>query len=79
MKIIIRCLFFCAFFITVGQDSIVTISEINIGNLPSNQIKKYWLKLMDNAMSQPVLIPVIVAKGRFERAGIGIDGSNPWK
>ena len=63
MKIIIRCLFFCAFFITVGQDSIVTISEINIGNLPSNQIKKYWLKLMDNAMSQPVLIPVIVAKG----------------
>lgn len=46
-----------------SQNDIEIIDSIILDNIANNQIKKYWLKLFDNGLSQPIAIPVIIAKG----------------
>ena len=55
-----------------GQVEIEVIDEIQIEDIESNQIKRYWLKMIDNGMSQPVYIPVIIAKGNTEKPVLGL-------
>ena len=72
MKSIIVVFIFLFAFAVRSQDSIPTINEINIDNLPPNQIKKFWLKLTDNGISQPVLVPLIIAKGKTTSPVLGL-------
>lgn len=32
----------------VAQEKISTIEDINLDNIPPNQIRKYWLKMIDD-------------------------------
>lgn len=68
MKHIISVIFLLLSIVASSQDQIESIEEINLDNQAPHQIKKYWLKLFDNGLSQPISIPVIIAKG---------DGSGP--
>lgn len=71
MKFIFSLIFLIQFSVC-SQDTIPTINEINIDNLPANEIKKFWLKLMENGMSQPVLVPLIIAKGKSSHPVLGL-------
>jgi len=55
-----------------SQSSFETISEINLENIQPNQVKKYWLKMIDNGFSQPISIPVIILKGKEDGPVLGL-------
>lgn len=44
-------------------DGIPIITELDIEQAPAGTISKYWLHLTSNGLSQPILIPVMIAKG----------------
>ncbi len=44
-------------------DGIPIITELDMEQVPAGVISKYWLHITSNGLSQPILIPVIVAKG----------------
>lgn len=46
-----------------SQDGIEIIDRIDLENIVPNQVKRYWLKLFDNGLSQPISIPIIILKG----------------
>jgi len=58
--------------LVISQSSIETISEINLENIQNNQVKKYWLTMIDNSFSQPISIPVIIFKGKEEGSVLGL-------
>ena len=58
--------------LVIGQEIIETIDEIQLDKIQANQIKKYWLKMIDNGLSQPVYIPVIIAKGSTTKPVLGL-------
>lgn len=66
-----RLVVFLPFF-TNAQETITTIDEIELDKVQPNHIKKYWLKMIDNGMSQPVCIPVIIAKGKTTHPVLGL-------
>jgi len=55
-----------------GQESIPVIDNLDLGTVPAGTIKKYWLHLADNGLSQPVYVPVIVAKGDMPGPVLGL-------
>jgi len=61
------------FYVMVSsQDKIEAIDKINLDDISNNQIKKYWLKILDNGLSQPISIPIIIAKGDDNRPVLGL-------
>jgi predicted deacylase len=46
-----------------GQPTPQLIEEIQLEKLKPESLQYYWLRIIDNGMSQPVTIPVIVARG----------------
>ena len=38
----------------LAQEQIETIDDIQLEQIKPNQIKKYWLKMIDNGLAQPV-------------------------
>lgn len=64
--VIVLSLFFSVMVST--QNEIEIIDSIDLENIAPNQVKRYWLKLLDNGFSQPISIPIIILKG---------DGSGP--
>lgn len=59
-------------FLCIGQEEIQRIEEIQLDKIAPNQIKKYWLKMIDNGLGQPVYIPIIIAKGKTEKPVLGL-------
>jgi predicted deacylase len=43
---------------------IPVIKKLNIEELPKNEISYRWLHIVSNGIGQPILVPIIVAKGR---------------
>jgi predicted deacylase len=56
----------------LAQEQIETIDDIQLEQIKPNQIKKYWLKMIDNGLAQPVYIPIIVARGTVEKPVLGL-------
>jgi len=48
------------------------ISELDLSKVPSGKITKYWLHIISSGLSQPVLVPVMVAKGKKEGPVLGL-------
>ena len=46
-----------------GQPTPQFVDEIQLEKLKPESLQYYWLRIIDNGMSQPVTIPVIVARG----------------
>lgn len=72
MKYLSLLFSFLVCFTISSQGEIEVINEINLESIPSNQIKKYWLQLSDNGLSQPISIPVIIAKGKDSGPVLGL-------
>ena len=55
-----------------SQSNFETISEINLEKIQPNQVKNFWLKMIDNGFSQPISIPVIILKGKEDGPVLGL-------
>ena len=55
-----------------SQEIIDHIDEIQLADIGNHQVKKYWLRIMDNGMAQPIMVPVIIAKGKTEKPVLGL-------
>ena len=71
-KKLIVCFLTLSSFMSFCQESIENINEINLDNIAPNQVHKYWLKLIDNGFSQPISVPVIIAKGKYPGPVLGL-------
>jgi len=64
MKITLSILFILSQLVLNGQNTIETIEEIKLDQIEANSMNKFWLKILENGMSQPISIPLIIAKGK---------------
>jgi len=55
-----------------AQSTAQLIEEIDLGNIAPGQLETYWLKIIDNGLSQPISIPVIIAKGKNPGPVLGL-------
>ena len=46
-----------------AQQDIPVIETLDLAAAPAGQVSRYWLHMISNGLSQPVLVPVMVAKG----------------
>lgn len=54
------------------KDSIPIVNNIEIKNIPEKSIKKYWLKVGSDAFNNPILIPIMIAKGKENGKVLGL-------
>ncbi len=72
MKIIYLLLILALPIFAQSQSDIERIEELDLDKIEAQTKKKYWLKMIDNGMSQPVYIPVIVVKGKEATPVVGL-------
>lgn len=72
MKIYFLFLFLAIAIFVQGQSDAEWVTELNIDNIEPQTKKKYWLKMIDNGMAQPIHIPVIVIKGKEQSPVLGL-------
>ena len=48
------------------------IDSINIAAIPNHTIQTYWLSMIEDGLSQPVAIPVLIAKGSSDHPVLGM-------
>ncbi len=53
-------------------NKITSISNFKLEDTPKNSIRHYWLSLISNALGEPVRLPVMVARGRFDGPVVGL-------
>ncbi len=70
LSIAILTLFFC--FESFSQNDIRIISELKIEEAPKGEVSKYWLHFINNGMSQPVYVPIIIARGNEDGPILGL-------
>ncbi len=51
---------------------IPTIKELNLDHVPSGMLERFWVHVVSSGMSQPILVPVMVAKGVQQGPILGI-------
>jgi len=56
----------------MAQNDIAIIQQIDINQTPKGKITKYWLHLMDNGMSQPIYVPIFIARGVEDGPTLGM-------
>ena len=54
------------------DDNIKVINDLNLDNVPTNAISRYWLELVEDGMGVPIKIPVLVAKGKEKGKVVGL-------
>ncbi|MCB0707657.1 MAG: succinylglutamate desuccinylase/aspartoacylase family protein [Saprospiraceae bacterium] len=58
--------------ILLGQTKIESIEEIQLKTIQPGTVSQFWLHLTDDGMSQPVYVPVIIAKGKTTEPVLGL-------
>lgn len=48
------------------------ISELDLSQTPAGKITKYWLHIISSGLSQPILVPILVAKGKKQGPVLGL-------
>lgn len=56
----------------MAQSSIAIIQQLEPQKQSAVTIQTYWLQLVDNGMAQPVLIPIMIAKGKEKGPTLGL-------
>lgn len=51
---------------------IETITEINLDQIAPQQIKRYWLEMIDDGMGQAICVPLLIARGDTTGPVVGI-------
>ncbi len=72
MKIIQLLTFLIVSVCVQAQSSIEWIEELELDKIEPHSKKTFWLKMLDNGMSQPVCIPIIVLKGEQQSPVLGL-------
>ena len=67
-----RILFFLLLFSVSVLYSQDLVENIDLDKLPSREVSKLWLKIIDDGQSRPISIPVIIAKGTEEGPVLGL-------
>lgn len=71
-----RTVFFFILFVistsVLAQSNYEWVDEIEVDKIEPNTKKTFWLKMIDNGMSQPICIPVIVLKGKQQSPILGL-------
>ena len=70
--IIISLLFFSNTCIGNKKDSIPTIKSINLKSIPQKTINKFWLEVGSDTYNNPIVIPVLIAKGKENDKVLGL-------
>jgi len=55
-----------------GQSDVQQIEELEIDKIPAQTKTRFWLKMIESGMSQPVSVPVIVIRGREQAPILGL-------
>ncbi|EAR02890.1 succinylglutamate desuccinylase/aspartoacylase family protein [Maribacter sp. HTCC2170] len=65
---------FCSSGLLFGQtaNEVLTIQEIDLDNIKSGSIQKFWLQLGSDSQNKPISIPVLVAKGNETGPVLGL-------
>lgn len=56
----------------IGQMEIRQISELNLDALPGQSQHFFWLEMVDDGLSRPICVPVIVIKGKSTHPVLGL-------
>ena len=62
----------CTLLLMQNMKSQTIIDSIDLSTIPSGSIAKYWLKMTENGLSQPITVPVLIAKGVEEGPVLGL-------
>lgn len=55
-----------------AQDEIPIISQIDLKGLPPQSQHRFWLKMIDNGLAQPICVPVLILKGESTHPVVGM-------
>ena len=55
-----------------SQVTIEHVDTLNLNDIPNQSRTHYWLRMTEDGMSQPILVPVIVIKGRASSPILGL-------
>ncbi len=56
----------------LAQENIPVIDDLNLEALPARSKHRFWLKMVENGMAQPVAVPVIIIKGKATHPVLGM-------
>ncbi|MDG2195191.1 MAG: succinylglutamate desuccinylase/aspartoacylase family protein [Polaribacter sp.] len=55
-----------------NNDSIPTVSTINLEKTPYKSIHKFWLEIGKDAFNNPIKVPILIAKGKEDGKTLGL-------
>ncbi len=55
-----------------AQPAVPTVGELDLDAFPNHSVHHLWLQLIDDGLSQPLSVPVIVVKGRSTHPVLGL-------
>ena len=56
----------------IGELPFEQIRRLDIGQTPKCSVKHYWLHIINNGIGEPVRVPIMVARGRYDGPTLGI-------
>jgi predicted deacylase len=71
-RIIIVVLWLLGTSVAGQEPSIQVVETLPLEQAPAGEISRYWLHIIDNGLAQPVLIPVLIAKGATDGPVLGL-------
>lgn len=55
-----------------NQDTILNIKKLDLSSIKDGTIQRFWLHIVNNAIGEPIRIPIIVAKGAHAGPTLGL-------
>ncbi len=68
-RLLLCCLFFGE---SWAQDAIRTITSLDPDQVPAGKISRYWVHVMNDGMSRPIQVPLLVARGESDGPVLGL-------
>ena len=71
-KLILSCLILLTFQTGFAQPDVPIIQNLDLSKAPPGKVSKFWLHVVSNGLAQPVLVPVMVARGVEDGPVLGL-------
>jgi len=77
VAVIKKYLFLTVLFVSLSiygniSDTIPTVRNIKIQEIPKGSIQKYWLQVSSDGFNKPITVPVMIAKGKYDGPVFGL-------
>ena len=70
---ILLCIFLLSQIIAWAQPTAIpVITELGLAQAPAGKLSKYWLQIASNSLSEPIYVPIMVAKGLEDGPVLGL-------